>query len=451
MHFRLIVAGGGAAGIAAALKAAKNGAETLLIEAEGGVGGDLFSGMPVLGAYTSRGVQCVKGILDESTAACKSLDPEGYLGPVCDWRTVFGLCVDPEVLRLAVYKLLKKYNVRLLLNSRAVSADVSNGTMRSLHVASANSTHTIACDCAVDATGGGHLTAMCGGKTLSGSPEGEFQPVSLIFRMCDVDYESFLNYIRNNPEEALLCENPAMERDRTAAAEKLYEAGFPYAAVSSSGKLIGNAVRAGELHPCTAAFITPSSVKRREVCVNVSRVSDINCSDDYAVSEAIKELAEQVDITARFFKNHVPGFSSASISSIMHKTGIRETGRIAGEYTLTRENAVSGAVFPDAIARGAHHVDIHGSGKAQVRIPIKDGGSYDIPYRCLLPRGLKNVIAAGRCLSSDRGANGSARVMGTCIATGQAAGAAAALFLREGKSDFRDVLPARIASLVDLE
>ena len=75
----------------------------------------------------------------------------------------------------------------------------------------------------------------------------------------------------------------------------------------------------------------------------------------------------------------------------------------------------------------------------QVRIPVKDGLSYDIPFRCLLPPGLKNVIAAGRCISSDRGANGSLRVMGTCIATGQAAGMAATILSRENKKDFRSI------------
>ncbi len=440
--------GGGPAGIAAAVEAAKNGVDTLLVEAGGGVGGYFFSGMPILGAYTSRGVQCVKGVLDEITAACKSLSTEGHIGPVCDFRTVYGLCIDPEILRLAVYHLLKKYNVKILLNSRVVSSDVCNGTVRSLSVQSEHSSYTISCDCAVDTTGGGHLTAMCGGSKLAGSAEGEFQPISLTFRMCNVNFESLLNYIRENPEEALLSENPVMEEDRSFAAKKLYEAGYPYVAISATGQLMGNAVKDGILHPCTAAFITPSSLKRKEVCLNVSRVSNVNCIDDFAVSGAVKELAEQVSNTADFFKNNIPGFSSASISSIMYKTGTRETGRIIGEHVITQENVVSGARFPDAIAQGCHHVDIHGRGKSQVRIPIKDGGAYDIPYRCLLPHGIKNVIAAGRCLSSDRGANGSARVMGTCIATGQAAGAASVIYLREAENDFRNIMTSQITSLV---
>ena len=118
---------------------------------------------------------------------------------------------------------------------------------------------------------------------------------------------------------------------------------------------------------------------------------------------------------------------------------MRETGRIKGEYILKQNDVINAVKHEDCIARGCHHVDIHGEGTCQVRIPVKDGGSYDIPYRSLLPVGLSNVIAAGRCISSDRGANGSARVMGTCLSTGQAAGKAAAAFVKEGHSDFRSV------------
>ncbi|MFA7183938.1 MAG: FAD-dependent oxidoreductase, partial [Victivallales bacterium] len=129
---RTIVVGGGAAGISAAIAAAKNGADTFLIESESIIGGDLFSGMPLLGAYTSLGKPCVYGVLDEIIDAVKTLDLGGWIGPVCDWRTVYGLCFDPEILRLAVTLLLKKYNVRLLLNSTVTRVDSENGVVRSL-------------------------------------------------------------------------------------------------------------------------------------------------------------------------------------------------------------------------------------------------------------------------------------------------------------------------------
>jgi len=434
-----IVAGGGAAGIAAALTSAREGLETLLIEMEGGVGGDLFSGMPVLGAFTSRGEQCVYGILTELEHECRKLDPDAWLGPVCDYRTVHGLCLDPEILRLAVYALLRRYGVRLLLNTAVTGVEVENGSVRSLIVHGKNSRRQISCACAVDATGGGHLSAMCGAVVRYGSEQREFQPVSLLYRMCGVDFEKILSYVRDHPQEAILCENPVLPADQTEAALRLYRNGLPYLALSSHSQLLSGALSSGRLHPCTAAFINPTSRKRREVCMNVTRVSGLNCADEEALSGTLPQLSAQVADSARLFQELLPGFAQASICSIMHKIGVRESGRIEGEYTLTQEDVLAARRFDDAVACGCHHVDIHGRGTDQVRIPIPGGGSYHIPYRSMLPKGLRNVIAAGRCISSDRGANGTVRVMGTCLDTGQAAGRACAALLQNKYRDFRQV------------
>jgi hypothetical protein len=110
-----------------------------------------------------------------------------------------------------------------------------------------------------------------------------------------------------------------------------------------------------------------------------------------------------------------------------------------GEYVLNQDDVINGAKRSDGIAKGGHHVDVHGSGTAQQRIPVKNGDSYDIPYGCLVPRGPANVFIAGRCLSSTREAHGSARVMGQCMATGQAAATAAALACAGNLTNSRDV------------
>ena len=443
MH-RTVIVGGGAAGIAAAIAAAKNGAEVLLVESESGIGGDLFSGMPLLGVYTSLGKTCVHGILDEIIDICKKSDPDGYIGQVYDWRTVCGLCLDPEILRLAVVRLLKKYNVRLLLNSTVTGLEVTQGTVKSLRISGRKDTYNINCGCIIDATGGGNITLMAGGKVINGDKKGLFQPMSLLFRMAGVKFKPFLKFILDNPDEILLSENPVIKKTKAEAAQALYVAGYPYAAISAGGKTLGKAIYNGEVHPCTATFITPTSMHRKEVCINATRIAELDCRDDFAVSNALLELSEQVVNLERFFKRHIPGFKNSSISSIAHRVGIRETGRIKGEYTLTQDEVINAVRHSDCIALGCHHVDIHGSGVAQTRIPVKDGLAYDIPYRCLIPQEINNVIVAGRCLSSDRGANGSARVMGTCIATGQAAGMAAAIFSKKRKNNFRDIDASKI-------
>jgi hypothetical protein len=140
-----------------------------------------------------------------------------------------------------------------------------------------------------------------------------------------------------------------------------------------------------------------------------------------------------------FARWDVPGFEHAQLVRMAPRIGVRETRRIVGEHVLTADEVIGAQKSPEVIAKGGHHVDIHGAGVDQERIPVRDGGSYDIPFGCLVPRGLSTILVAGRCLSSTREANGSARVMGTCIATGQAAGTAAALCVRRGLADVRDL------------
>ena len=442
---RVVIVGGGAAGMAAAIATSNSGAEVLLIESESTIGGELFSGLPILGAYTSRGEQCIHGVLDEIIAESKRIDPDGYIGPVCDWRTVYGLCADPEILRLAVLSLLEAGEVRLLLNTTVYTVDSRDGVVQSLKVVDRKGrTETIACDAVIDASGGGYITMMAGGDVLFGSSDGTFQPVSVVFRMAGVDFEPLLAFVRDNPQEVRLSENPIMGKTREEAAQTLYDAGYPYIAISAEGSILGRAIKNNEVHPCSAIFMTPTSIARSELGINATRVASIDSSDDYAVSAVLPRLGGQVVGLVDFLKKRIPGFDHARVSSVAHRVGVRESGRIVGEYTLTQNDVLNAIPQEDHVAYGAHHVDIHGSGTAQVRIPVKDGNSYQIPYRSLLPKGLKNVIAAGRCLSSDRGANGSARVMGSCISTGQAAGVAARLLIEGKKTDFRDVDPAAV-------
>jgi len=434
---KVVVVGGGAAGLGAAISAAKSGAQVILIETQGSVGGELLSGMPILGVYDTMGRPCTGGVIDELLEICRELN--GYIGPVCDWRTVCGLCVDPCMLTLAIARLLGKYSIKVLLNTTVRKVETEDGRINKIVAVTRTRQIEMTCSCLIDTTGGGHIVKLAGGDVVEGSTDGAFQPVSLIFRMTGVNFEHLMNFATEHSDEILLAENDALGVDSKSAIRKLREAGLPYFALSAHGQTLASAISRGEMFETTAVFITPASLSKQEVCLNVTRVADIDPRDPLAISEAMIELSQQVEMSRGFLKQSVPGFENAEISHIAYRVGVRETGRIVGDYTLTQEEVVEGKDHPNSVARGAHHVDIHGSGKDQIRIPVNDGGSYAIPFACLLPVGLKNVLVAGRCLSADRGANGSARVMGTCLATGQAVGAAAAIMQREDLNDAREI------------
>ena len=128
---------------------------------------------------------------------------------------------------------------------------------------------------------------------------------------------------------------------------------------------------------------------------------------------------------------------------------LRASRRIVGEYKLTRDDIEDQVRFPDAIARGAYPMSVQSPTQPNVRqhLFVRDGGDYDIPYRCLLPREMDGLLMAGRCLSATREAIGSARMGAQCMAYGHAAGVAAALAARESVTP-RDVNVQRLRGLL---
>lgn len=435
--YDVAVVGGGCAGIAAAAASARNGARTLLIERDPFPGGDLISGLPVLGCLNSLGEWIVGGVLDELLEECRNL--HGYIGPVFDWRTLWGVCVDPSVVRLAVVDLLRRHGVDLLLGCAVCGVTTENAAVTTLSVSDGTCRMPIEARFVVDCTGDAAIVSSAGAECEKGGPGGEFQPVSLVFQMGPVDFHALLQFVRDHPDEVLLAENPVIGKSPAECANALCEAGYPYLALSAAGRLLGSAIEAGEMYPCTAIFMSPTSMARREVTLNSTRVANVDATDSRELSRVLPVLVEQVETCVRFARSRLPGFGQADLTRLAPRVGIRETRRVVGEHVLTAEEVLEGTKSPQVIAKGGHHVDIHGAGTYQRRIPVSGGRSYDIPWGCLIPRALANVLVAGRCLSSTREANGSARVMGTCIATGQAAGTAAALCAAGGRSDVREL------------
>jgi len=199
------------------------------------------------------------------------------------------------------------------------------------------------------------------------------------------------------------------------------------------------------MFPTALVMIQPTSEARREVCINATRITLDEPTRSDNMATALRVLTSQVFQCAEFLRKSVPGFSAASISGMSPRIGIRETRRVVGDYILTAEDVLQAKKRSDGVAKGCHHVDIHQDGTGQIRIPVADGGSYDIPLASLLPKGLENVVIAGRCLSASREAQGSARVMGSCIAMGQAAGSLTAMAITQSNhTRLRDISVARL-------
>lgn len=434
-HCDVAVIGAGAAGVGAATGAAMNGAETLLIESGALVGGELLSGMTIDGAINAHGEMINGGVLTEIVAELKAMD--GYTGILNDHRLIRYLCYDPEVMKMAIIKVMAKHGVKLLLHSLAEDVVVQDGRVTGVIVRNKAGRTLVTADSFVDCSGDADIAKLAGADWEMGGEDGDLQPVSIMFRMSGVEPEPLLRFVRDHWDYVAVGESEVIRAGRTdkELVESLYEQGQPCVFFKGEGPFLSDAIDNGEMYPTALIMIQPTSTPRKEVCVNSTRVWNVDPLNTNELSQTMPALYEQVWTCVRFLKSRVPGFENAHFAAIAPKLGIRETRRIVGEYTLTEEDVMEGRKFEDCIAKGSHHIDIHGRGKGQVRIAVANGGSYDIPFGCLVPKKLENVLVAGRCLSSTRAAHGTARMMGPCLSMGTAAGTAAALRKTENAKD----------------
>jgi hypothetical protein len=178
---------------------------------------------------------------------------------------------------------------------------------------------------------------------------------------------------------------------------------------------------------------------------NLGHLYDLDGTDERSITRALVAGRASLAEYQRFYREYLRGYERMELAASGAMLGVRETRRIGGDYTLTYADYLTRASFPDEIGRYAYPIDIHPStltGEMSVAtaaaVHYADGESYGIPYRTLLPRGLENVLVAGRCLSADRPMQSSTRVQPCCFITGQAAGMAATL-AADGRTTTREV------------
>jgi hypothetical protein len=257
----------------------------------------------------------------------------------------------------------------------------------------------------VDASGDGDVAAALGAPFAQGRPsDGQCQGVTLVFRLGGVATDP-LDFLPDSELYALI-------RRRAAEAFTNKEISF---------------------HPRGVGCVSPVPGMPGVITVNHQHTYGVDGTRAEAVTRALLNGRRQVAELVGFFKRHVPGCGGAFLLDTGYQLGVRETRRILGDYVLTGEDVVKGAKFQDGVCRFSYPFDIHLGGDNDIEGNCPPPGDwYDIPYRCLLPRGVENLLVAGRCISGTHEAMSSYRLMSCCMAMGQAAGTAAALSLRHG-------------------
>lgn len=390
----VLVCGGGCAGTAAALAAARRGAKVLLVEKAPFAGGIITSvGLPYfdgIAHITTRRV-VVRGI------ALELLSKSGVCAP--DAQTVAKH--NPTIPNTFEFKLLldrlfqeHSQNLSVLFNSFVCGVQTQGDRITSVTVANKDGMVSIQPKVVIDCTGDGDVAAWAGAPYEQNA---EVQPLTLHFRIGNV---------QSAPNLSALC------RAALTAAQERGELPFYY----------GPGVM----------FL----FGKNEVYVHGVRVpaDPTNASD---LSRA--EMQGRADAHAMFraWKRDVPGFSEAYFQEAYPWIGVRESRRVLGQHVLTEEDLMTSRRFEDAVATGCWYLDLHPNkttlNGANDFDPRKvQPEPYDIPYRSLLPQKVANLLVAGRCHSATRGAHASTRVTVTAMAMGEAAGVAGALSCEKG-------------------
>ncbi len=388
--YDVIVCGGGPGGIAAALGSAAAGARTLLVERYGYLGGGATAMLvnPFM-TYKAGGRQIIFGVFERMLAALRACGAYGSPRQ----ETAF----DPEAFKMVAEQLCLEAGVQLLYHAYLVGAVAEGGRITAVRLATKAGVIELAADIYVDATGDGDLAQLAGCVTEKGRAEdGLCQPMTLNFRLGGVDID------RMPSRQEITA--------RYLAAKERGEIVCPRENV-----LLFHTTQPGVVH------------------FNTTRIVKKDATDSWQLTEAEVEARRQVWQLTAFLKKEIPGCENAYLQMTAPQIGVRESRRVIGDYVMTADDCLQARKFADAIARGSYSVDIHnpaGTGTVIKRIPA--GEWYEIPYRCLTPQAVQNLLIGSRCISATHEAHSAIRVIPIVVAIGQAAGAAAGMCCRQG-------------------
>lgn len=421
-HTDVIVVGGGPAGMGAAIGAARAGASVVLVERLGFLGGNATASlvMPLMSFHTQHHVNEKAGITTNifpndhgpgdpviggalQAFLEKLIRAGGAIRPSLD--TGFVVPFDPEMFKMIALELMDDHGVDMLFHSFA-SGIFQEDDKLGVVLETKSGPLVLTANKIVDCTGDGDIAAIAGATFEIGRTEdGLVQPMTLMFRMSGFQKEAFDAYVREFPDQ--------------------------WRGVHGLWDLIRQASARGELDLPREDLLFFATPHEQELSVNSTRITKVLGTDVYDLSYAEWEGRRQVRQIAAFLRKYVPGFEESYAVQTGVTIGVRETRRIMGDYKLTEEDVMQARKFDDVIGRCSYPIDVHNpKGKGTVLRRLPAGEAYDIPLRALLPKGLDHILVAGRCISGTHEAHSSYRVMPTCMATGQAAGACAAIASR---------------------
>lgn len=399
----VLVAGGGPAGICAAVAAARQNMNVILVERYGAVGGNLTLGnvSPILGKV-SEGT-----MYDEIISL---LSAKHNAEEKIETRNGKEIHIDSEEAKGILIKFLYDNNVKVLLQTPVVDVILNGNTINGVILNTPMGLKAIKAKRVIDATGDGMIAYLCGCDYKVGrDDDGLTQPVTLEFTVHNVD-----------ETKAIMCfggSDPVKLPDGRKYSE--------FCAECAKNGVLPKNVSIVRLH---------KTFYKGERNVNATQLNGFNALNEEEYYAAEVELRIQIEKIVNFLRKYIPGYENCEVKTTASTLGVRESRRIMGEYVINDGDVENGNHYDDAVVHDAWFlIDIHNpSGGGQAEGHSKMAIPYDIRYGAIVPLGVDNLLTSGRCISGTHRAHASYRVMAICMATGEAAGIAAALSISEG-------------------
>jgi len=383
----VLVVGAGPAGLGAAIGAARAGADVLLVEKHGCVGGMLTAGSVInIRQFNDFRSLVIGGVGRELV---ERLREAGGTQSVAEEGAY--VRHDPEVTKFVAQEMVLEAGVRPLLHTQVVGAVTEGNSLSGVIVENKAGRGAILARVTVDTSGDGDVIFHSGAAWVKDVDR--LQPMTLAFVIGGVS-------------------------------------AWPRGLSRAERDMIDAEIAAGTFPTTRPPALFPMW-RNGEYYANATRIAGY-CTDAWDLTNGEIEGRRQVMQLLDWLREHAVGFEHAFLLSSAPRVGLRESRRLVGLYTMTRADILGYADFAYHVARGAYAIDIHQQGRGTEMVYLEPGLSYGIPYRSLVPIAVDGLLAAGRCLSADHDALGSVRVMATCLATGHAAGVAAALSARQG-------------------
>lgn len=415
MEADVVVVGGGTTGPVAAIAAARRGCKVVLIERFGSLGGIL-----TLGLNTKPSGALVGGIPLEIWNLARSAGGAGadYMATTKTGGVKIASPTDPEIMKMLLTRLCVEAGVQIMFETFVSAPHVVDGVVDGVIVESKAGRQFVGTKVLIDCSADADMAAKADAPFVmgSGGEQAKMQPVSMYFIMKNVDLKRLADWARTCDDVPAR----AIPEDEEGLAYGLWLTGF------------NNMLRSFQAE--TGVQLQRENITLKtadgQMYVNATRVLGVDVFSPAEFTAAILECYRQIEGVCRFLKERVPGFEEARLGQVSPILGVRETRHIVGEYTLTGPDSRGETRFEDTIAADSSALDIHDPKGGDV--DFQSMPPYEIPYRCLLPQGVEQILVAGRCISADHDAHARSRNMPACMATGQAAGIAAAIAVEEG-------------------